>query len=450
MDIMKRKIRKNKMEGVRTLAIGFFVVIFIGGLILSTPICSVSGNSTNLLDSLFTSTSAVCVTGLVTVDTGTHWNTVGQVIIMTLIEIGGLGFMSITTFVAVLLGRKITLRDRLIVKESMNTFTLQGLVKMVRRVIIFTISVQLAGAAILSTQFIPIHGVKKGIFFSIFHSVSAFCNAGFDLNGGFSSLTGYTGNRIILLTLSLLIVIGGLGFSVILELLMHKKHRKISVHTKLVLVITSVLIVGGAIIMFLVEHNNPDTLGNMNFIDKTVNSLFASITPRTAGFNSIATDKMTEAGNFLTIILMFIGGSPGSTAGGLKTTTIGLIFITAISIIKGREDAEAFGRSFSKEVVYKAFVLLMIGVSIVMFVTMVLTVTEQGESFLSLLYESASAFGTAGLTMGVTQRLSLVGKLIIMISMYLGRVGPLTVVLALTRKTKKVGYKYPEGKILIG
>lgn len=450
MHMIKGKKSRKQMKGVRTLAIGFFIVILIGGILLSMPICSVDGNRTGLLDSLFTSTSAVCVTGLVTIDTGTHWNTLGQVIILLLIEIGGLGFMSITTFIAVLLGRRITFRDRLIVKESMNTFTIQGLVKMVNRVITFTFILQAVGAIILATQFIPQYGTRKGIFYGIFHSVSAFCNAGFDLNGNYSSLTAYSGNAVMLSTISFLIIVGGLGFSVILEILSYKKQKKVSTHTKLVLIITAFLIVFGGIIMFLLESNNPYTLKDMSIGDKTLNSLFASVSPRTAGFNSISTENMTDAGKFLTIILMFIGGSPGSTAGGLKTTTIGLLIVVVISIIRGREDAEVFGRRFSKEIVYKAFVLLIIGVTIVIGVTMILTITESGEEFLNLLYESASAFGTVGLTTGVTQRLSTIGKIVIMITMYMGRVGPLTVVLALTGGRKKAEYKYPEGKILIG
>lgn len=447
---MENKRKTHKMDAVRILALGFLGVIFIGGTLLSLPISSVRGEFTNFLDSLFTATSAVCVTGLVTLDTGTYWSTFGQVIIMLLIEIGGLGFMSIATFAAILFGKKISLRERLVMQESMNAFNIQGLVKMVQYVVGFTLLIQLTGAVILSTQFIPEHGIGKGIFFSVFNSVSAFCNAGFDLNGDFVSLLPYSGNWVVILTISALVIVGGIGFAVILELYSYKKNKRISTHTKLVLLVTTILIFGGTIIMFLLEYKNPSTLGNMGIGDKIVNSFFASVTPRTAGFNSIPTDKMTTAGTFTTIILMFIGGSPGSTAGGIKTTTIGIIIVTVICIIRGREDTEVFGRRFSKELVYRSFALLIIGVSLVIFVTMVLSITETGENFLSLLYEATSAFGTVGLSTGVTQRLSPIGKIIIMMTMYCGRVGTLTVILALAHNKKRKGYKYPEGKVLIG
>ena len=443
-------MKEKKLNEVQILALGFIILVLTGAIILTLPISSASGEGTNFLDALFTATSASCVTGLVTLDTGTHWSLFGQTVIMILIEIGGLGFMSFATFFAILLGKKITLKNRLIMQEAMNTFSIQGLVKMVKYVLMFTFSIQLAGALLLSSQLIPEFGIAKGIFFSVFHSISNFCNAGFDLFGNFNSLTGYYNNPVILLTISALIIIGGLGFTVLLEIYNYKGIKKLSIHTKVVLLITTILIVGGAICIFLLEYRNPETLAPMNFRDKIVNSIVASTSPRTAGVNSISTDGMTTAGKFLTILLMFIGGSPGSTAGGLKTTTFGIILFTVICVIKGREDTEAFGRRFSQELVYKAFSLLFIGMTLVMGVTMILTITEPDESFISLLYEATSAFGTVGLTTGVTQRLSSVGKVIIIIMMYLGRVGPLTVALALASRQKKSKYKYPEAKVLIG
>ena len=247
-----------------------------------------------------------------------------------------------------------------------------------------------------------------------------------------------------------MIIIGGLGFTVILEIYNYKGTKKLSVNSKLVLLITTCLVFGGMIIMFILEYNNPNTIGDMGFKDKLLNSFFASVSPRTAGFNSVSTDDMTMAGKFTTILLMFIGGSPGSTAGGLKTTTFGVLILTVISILKGREDTEVFERRFSKETVYKAIALFSIGMILVIIVTMVLSVTESNQSFINLLYEATSAFGTVGLTTGVTQELSSIGKVVIMITMYFGRVGPLTVILALVNRRKKKGYKYPEGKILIG
>ncbi|WP_346935044.1 TrkH family potassium uptake protein [Clostridium sp.] len=443
-------LKKTKLSEVQVLALGFFIVIFIGGTILSLPISSASGEATNFLDSLFTATSATCVTGLVTVDTGTHWNLFGQTIIMILIEIGGLGFMSFATFISVLIGRRITLKSRLLMQEAMNTFNIQGLVKMLKKVMLFTFIIQFIGALILSTQLIPEFGVARGLYISIFSSISTFCNAGFDLFGNFNSYTGYYDNSIILLTVSALIAIGGLGFIVLLDLYNYRNTKKLSLHSKLVLLITAILIVGGTIVMFILEYNNPNTIGNMNFKDKIVNSIVASISPRTAGINSVPIDKMTTTSKFVTVILMFIGGSPGSTAGGLKTSTLGIILCTAISVIRGKENADIFGRTIPRGLQLKAITLLIIGMGLVMTVTMMLTIAEPNEAFLDVLYEATSAFGTVGLTTGVTQRLSEPGKIIIITLMYLGRVGPLTVVMAIVSRKKGANYKYPEGKILIG
>lgn len=449
MNIKDKKLKKG-FSGVQILTIGFIILILIGSIVLSLPISSVTGEYTNYLDSLFTSTSAVCVTGLVTLNTGAYWSIFGQVVIITLIQIGGLGFMSITAFVAMLLGKKITLKDRLYIQESMNTFEIQGIAKMVKYVVKFTFSVELIGAVLLSFKFIPEYGLRKGIGFSLFHSISAFCNAGFDIIGDGNSMVSQSNSVLLLMVLSLLIIVGGLGFSVIIELWNYKKVKRLSVHSKIVLSITGILIVVGAIFIFLLEYKNPDTMANMTLVEKITNSVFTSVSPRTAGFNSIPLDKLTNASVLMTIFLMFIGGSPGSTAGGIKTTTLGMVALTLVNVIKGREDTEAFGRRFSKETIYKSFALFMIGTSIVIIVTMILSITEYGMDFLSVLFEATSAFGTAGLTLGITSSLSVIGKIVIIISMYIGRVGPLTVALALTHRQKKQGYKYPEGKILIG
>ena len=439
---------KIKLNGVQILALGFLALILLGGVLLSLPISSKNGEATNFLDAVFTSTSAVCVTGLVTLNTSAHWSIFGQIVIITLIEIGGLGFMSFAVLFAMILGKKITLRERLVMQEAMNTYSIQGLVKMVRYVLIFTVSVQFFGALLLSTQFVPEFGLFKGIFFSIFHSISAFCNAGFDLFG--NSLMNYSSNYVVILVISALIIIGGLGFTVLLEIYEFKGLKKLSLHSKIVILSSTILVFGGAILMFIFEYNNQGTIGNMNIQDKLLNSFFASVSPRTAGFNSVPLTEMSIAGNFLTIILMFIGGSPGSTAGGLKTVTLSIIVLTIISVIKGREDTEVFGRRFSKKIVYKAFTIAFIGISLVIGVTMILSCTEKNVSFMQLLYEVVSGLGTVGLTLDLTPKLTIIGKILIMIMMYLGRVGILTVMFALTRKNDKRSYKYPEGKILIG
>lgn len=440
----------NKLNGIQIIILGIIAINIIGAIILTLPVSSKSGKGTNFLDALFTSASAVCVNGLVINDTGTYWSTFGQIVLIILSEVGGLGIMSFTIFIAILLGKKITLKDRLTLQSSMNTFSIQGLVKMIKYIMYVAFSVQFFGILLLSTQFVPEFGIKKGMFYSLFHSVSAFCNVGMDLFGDFKSLTEYYSNPVIIITISILVIIGGLGFTVLIELYNYKEIKNISVHTKMVLFISTLLIILGALLIFILEYNNPKTLGDMGIFDKILNSIFASITPRTAGFNTISTEGMTKAGKIVTITLMFIGGSPGSTAGGLKTSTFGIIIFTIISVIRGRDDTEAFGRRFSKEVVYKSFSLLIIGIMLVIAATMLLSITEYDETFISILYEATSAIGTAGLSTGVTQRLSGIGKVVIIIMMYIGRIGPFTLAFALTNNKKKTGIRYPEGRILIG
>ena len=442
--------KKFKLNAVQVLVIGFALVILTGALLLTLPISSADGTPTSFIDSLFTATSATCITGLVTLDTATHWSTFGKVVIITLIQVGGLGFMAFTTLFALILGKKITLKQRLIMQEAMNTFSIQGLVSMMRYILIFTFSVEFIGAMLLSTQFIPMFGLGKGIAYSFFHSISAFCNAGFDLMGNFSSLTGLYDNSVIILTIGSLIVVGGVGFSVWVDIYKNKDLKKLSLHSKLVLSMTTILIVGGAILMFIFEFNNPNTMGPMGAKDKMLSSLFASITPRTAGFNSISTSDMTLAGRSLTILLMFVGASPGSTGGGIKTSTAGILLMTVICVIRGREDTEIFKKRINKDLVYKAFTIVTLSLGIVIGVTMILSITEVGASLEYLIYEVVSAFGTVGLTLGLTPNLTTIGKVMVALTMYCGRVGPMTLFLALTNRKKNKGIRYPEDKILVG
>ena len=444
--------RKTMYTPVQILAIGFAAIILIGATLLTLPMASVSGEATPFIDAIFTSTSAVCVTGLVIVDTGTYWSYFGKTVIMSLIEIGGLGFMSVTTLVFLILGKRITLKERLVMQEAMNSNSLQGIVKMAKYILLFTFSVEITGAVLFSTQFIPRFGIAKGIYYSVFHSISSFCNAGFDLMGNFNSLTSFADNALVILTVSALVVVGGLGFYVWVEIYNCTSIKRLSLHSKVVIYTTLVLIVGGAIFMYLFEMNNPSTMQGMSIKGKFLSSIFASITPRTAGFNSISTADMTTAGKLLTIILMFIGGSPGSTAGGIKTATVVVLFMTVVSVARGREDTEIFKRRISKHLVYKAFAIASISLTIVIVVTMILSITEQGGvPFEHLFYEATSAFATVGLSLGLTANLTIGGKIIISLTMYAGRVGPLTIILALANKKFKAGnIKYPEGKILIG
>ncbi|WP_139904349.1 TrkH family potassium uptake protein [Clostridium thermarum] len=448
--------RKIKLSPVRILSIGFALLILLGAILLTFPISSADGTWTPFLDCLFTSTSATCVTGLVTLDTGSHWNYFGKTVIIFLIEIGGLGFMSFATLFALILGKKITLRERLIMQEAMNTFDLQGLVKLGKYILIFTFAVEGIGALFLSTQFIPEFGFARGIYYSIWHSVSAFCNAGFDLFGEtsdkFISIVGWQRNPVVVMTLGVLIAIGGLGFSVWADIYNYKNMKSLSLHSKIVITITLFLIFGGAVIIYIIEHNNSATIGNMSLVDKFTNSLFAAVTPRTAGMNSIPTAEMMPTSRFFTMVLMFIGGSPGSTAGGIKTSTLGIIIMAIICTVKGKEDTEIYKRRISKDLVLKAFTIATIGLLVVASATMILTVTERkmGFSLEFLLYEATSAFATVGLTLGVTPFLSSLGKVLIILCMYVGRVGPLTIALSLAQNKKKSAIRYPEDKILVG
>ncbi|MFD3156120.1 TrkH family potassium uptake protein [Haloimpatiens sp. FM7330] len=441
---------KRKFTPVQILALGFAAVIVIGSILLSLPVASRSGTRTPFIDCIFTSTSAVCVTGLITLNTSVHWSYFGKTVIMVLIEIGGLGFMAFATMFSLILGKRITLKERLVMQEAMNSFSLQGLVKMARYILTFTFLTQAMGALLLSTQFIPQYGISKGIYYSIFHSISAFCNAGFDLTG--NSLVPYSNNAVIMLTISALVIVGGLGFYVWSEIYNYKKIKRLSLHSKFVITMTVFLIVGGAILMFLFEINNPGTIKDKNVGEKILSSFFAAVTPRTAGFNSISTSDMTTAGKFLTMILMFIGGSPGSTAGGIKTATAGVLLMTVVSVIRGKDETEIFKRRINKDIIYRAFSIVVMSVGLVVTVTMILSITENGAPFEYLIYEATSAFGTVGLTLGLTPKLSAIGKIVIALTMYAGRVGPLTLALALAKNKRKKAssIKYPEDKILVG
>jgi len=446
--------KKKTLDAFKILALGFATVIFTGATLLSMPFSSVSGQFTNFLDCLFTSTSAVCVTGLVTLDTGTYWSMTGKTIIMLLIEIGGLGFMAMSTIFALVLKKKITLKDRLVMQEAYNTFNLQGIISHVRYMIIFTLCVQGIAALILMTQFIPMVGVGMGIYYGIFHSISAFCNAGFDLLGKFTSVTVINDNKIVLLTLANLINIGGLGYLVWRELLgtlsKKKKLKNISLHAKVVLTLSLILVIGGTLSFLIFEWNNPATMKDMSFGNKLVNSYFSATTPRTAGFNSISNSEMSPASKLITMAYMFIGGSPGGTAGGVKTTTFGIIIFTLIAVLKGRSDVEIYKKKLSQSTVYKAIAIFFLGLTIVVIGVMILSINEIGATFEEIVYEVLSAFGTVGLTMGITPGLQSISKVTLILIMYMGRVGPLTVMLALSNKQEKINIKYPEGKLLIG
>lgn len=445
------KYTQFKFQPVQVLALGIIVILIIGAVILTLPISSNSNKVTPFIDALFTSASAVCVTGLTTIDTGTYWSTFGQVVILILVQIGGLGFMTFSTFAAIILGKRVSLKERLIVRETYNVFDIQGIVKLVIYILLITIAIEGIGAIILTTQFLEDYSISTSIYYGIFHSISSFCNAGFDLFGNFTGYVGYVTNSIVTTTIGILILFGGLGFFVLIELLRYKKGKRLSFHTKIVLLATAFLVFLGSILFFIFENNNNKTIGELPINKKIVTSTFAAITPRSGGISTVPKSEMTEESQSLTILLMFIGASPGSTGGGIKVTTFVVIIATVIGVMKGKENTEIFKKTINKNLVYKATSITFISIVGVFFITILLTMTQKG-SFIQLLYEAVSAFCNVGLSLGVTQNLTPFGKILIILAMYVGRVGPLTILFAFAYKQRmqKVPIKYPEDRIMVG
>ncbi len=444
-------LQKKQMKPTQILVLGFFSIILLGTFILMLPISSAAGKWTSIVDAFFTATSAVCVTGLVVVDTGTYWSYFGKTIILLLIQVGGLGFMTMTISVAIFLGKKIGLRDRILMQEALNQFSIAGVIRLTKYIFIMTILIESIGALLLSFWFVPEMGYLKGIYYSIFHAISAFCNAGFDIMGNGIGMTPFATNHLVSLTLIALIILGGLGFAVIADFFKNQKTNKYSLHTKLVLSITGGLILIGWIGIFLLEMNNYETIASMRFSDKLLASLFHGVTPRTAGFNTLDLSSMTRGSQMLTIFLMFIGGSPGSTAGGVKTTTFAITVMTIVSVIKGRDDLQIMHRRISKQIVNRGLAVIFVSTIVIALVLFTLLITEPLLDFKDIVFEVFSAFGTVGLSLGITSSLSSLGKLLISALMFFGRLGPLTIVLAISASgNKKTLIKYPEGKIIVG
>ncbi|WP_072868388.1 TrkH family potassium uptake protein [Desulfofundulus thermosubterraneus] len=431
----------------QVLVLGFAGVILAGTLLLMLPVSSRSGTYTDFLTALFTATSAVCVTGLVVVDTGTYWSVFGQAVILALIQVGGLGFMSMATLFFILMGRRIGLKERLIIQESLNQLRVAGVVRLVRAVLLFTVFTEGFFAVVLSLRFYFDYGFPRCLWLGIFHAVSAFNNAGFDLLGDFRSLTGYVSDPVVTLSVTTLIILGGLGFSTVMELYNYPRTRRLSVHTKLVLRVTGWLIFCGALLFGLLEWGH--ILRDLPLSGKILASYFQAVTPRTAGFNTVDIGHLNPATQFLIIILMFIGASPGSTGGGIKTTTFALLGITLWSLSKGKEDVEVFRRRIPPWQVYKALSVTLWAILLVSTVTLLLSVTEGGD-FLASLFETVSAFGTVGLSMGLTPELTPLGRVAIIFTMFAGRLGPLTLAYAFAQRRRKTAVRYPEEKIMVG
>ena len=443
----KSNFSPTKLSPAQFLVLGYLVVITIGTFLLMLPQASTTRGSIGFLTALFTATSATCVTGLIVVNTSTAFTVFGQVIIMVLIQVGGLGIMTMSTLIALILGKKISLKERILIQEDLNQFKISGLLRLIQYVIALTLSIQGIGALFLFIRLRNDYSIFRSIYFSIFHAISAFNNAGFDLFG--TSLEGYFGDPIINLTVISLIVLGGLGFAVIVELLGWEGKKKFSLQTKLVLTVTGLLTIVSFAIIFVLETGNLNTIADASLGDKIISSFFLSITPRTAGFNTIPTGSLRSTTLFFIVIAMFIGASPGSTGGGIKTTTFGLIIVTAFNKIRNKKDIEFYERRVDYEIVFKALTIILLALAIVLLMTFILTITEDGQ-FLEILFEVVSAFGTVGLSTGITGELSSIGRVLIIITMFLGRVGPLTLALALGQKVRHGKYRYPQEKIMVG
>lgn len=441
----------KRLSGMQLIAGGFFLIIFIGTLLLLLPFASRPGEHTSFLEALFTSASATCVTGLVVVDTFSHWTLFGQAVILCLIQIGGLGFITIGITVSMLLRRKIGLKERGLIRESFNITELRGMVRLTKRVILGTLFFELTGAVILSLCFIPKMGVFQGVYYGIFHSVSGFCNAGFDLMGryaSFSSLTGYNSHPIVLLTIMALITIGGIGFFVWNDLYEHKFHfRKYALHTKIVISFSFLLIFGGALLFYLLERNN--LFAGMNITDTVLNALFCSVTPRTAGFNTVDVGSMTDGGKLLTVVLMFIGGAPGSTAGGVKVTTIVVLFIYIKASLTRTVGYNVFGRRLEDEALHKAAAVFCTNLTLAV-AAVIIVCGLQNFNGTNALLEVFSAIGTVGMTAGLTTQLNTASRIVIILLMYLGRVGSLSFAMSFTDKKKIAHVMQPAEKINIG
>lgn len=457
--VNKRKMRsestvasvKPRMSRTQVISFGFFIIIITGTLLLMLPISSRTGQATSFLDALFTATSASCVTGLVTVDTYTHWSIFGQCVVLLMIQIGGLGFMTIATFLFMLINRKLGLRERELLSESINTLQIGGILNLAKRIILITVAAEGIGAILLMLRFCPDFGFWRGVYMSIFHSISAFCNAGFDLLGGiaeFGSFVPYYDDLLVNIVLMLLIVMGGLGFLVWDDMLNHKfRFKKYRLHSKIVLIATLILIIGGAALLFITERDA--ACAEMTVGERILTAFFGSVTARTAGFNTIDTARMSSGGVFVTTILMFIGGSPGSTAGGIKTTTLFTLLLFGFSYIRKNNSFGIFGRRLDNGVLEKATAVFITNLTMMLTATFIIC-TVDALPLADVLFETSSAVATVGMTTGITRDISMVSQVAIIFLMYCGRVGSLSFAGALVEKKTTAPVKSPTEQIVIG
>lgn len=443
---------KNFWSYPKIVALGFLMLIALGTVLLMLPVSSRDGSSTSFIEALFTSSSASCVTGLVVVDTFAHWSVFGQIVILCLIQVGGLGFLTILTMFSMLFHRKIGLKERSLLQESVNTMYIGGIVRLIRKILFGTIVIELIGAALLSIRFIPMLGAGRGIYTSIFTSVSAFCNAGFDLMGRFeefSSLVMFRDDILVTGVVSLLILIGGIGFFVWDDISVNRHHiGRFQLHTKLVLIATLVLTILGTAAFCFVEYNNE--LAEMSISGKINASFFMSVTPRTAGFNTVDIAGMSPGGKFLTIVYMFIGGNPGSTAGGVKTITIIVLILSAWSSLRNYGSVNVMKRRLESDVLKRAASVITINLSLIIISIMIIAAVQNTLDLTDITIEVFSAINTVGMSTGITRELNNISRIVIIFLMYCGRVGSLSFALLFTEKKAPQTVMNPVEKINIG
>ncbi len=449
---MKKK--KIVLSSMQVILLGFFGLILLGSLLLQLPISFQKGQSVAYMDALFTATTSVCVTGLVTVPVAETFSIFGQAVILLLIQVGGLGVITVAAALMISFQKKLGINDRILISDSFNLSSMNGIVSFVKRVIAFTFAIEGLGALLYMTVFIPEYGVT-GIWYAVFHSVSAFCNAGIDLIGN-QSFYPYVLNPTVNFTTMFLIISGGLGFVVwfdILENLRRKKRsgiRFLTLHSKIVLCVTAVLVIGGGLIFFLLEQNNPLTIGNYSFGEKAMISAFQSVTTRTAGFATVPQENLTGGSAFFSMLLMLIGGSPAGTAGGIKTVTLFVLMMTTLAVIRSKRSVDVFHRQIGLEAVKKAVAVFLFSLLIVILSTFLLLIMQGGD-LLDILYETVSATATVGLTRNFTGSLNLFGKLVIIFTMYFGRVGPISLAFAFsTDKSRENTVVNPQEEIIVG
>jgi trk system potassium uptake protein TrkH len=431
------------------LIYGFLGAILLGSILLMLPISSKSGQVTPFVNSLFTATSAVCVTGLVLVDTADYWSFFGQIVILILIQLGGFGFMTSATLFLLMFGRRVGLRERLLIRESMGLARLGGLIRIVVQMALFTLFIEIAGAVLFYIHFSMNDSTGMAVWHSCFQSISAFNNAGFDLYGGFQSMLGLQRDPLMILVTAVLIFLGGISYLVISDIFRARGFSRLTLDSKLVLSTTLSLLVLGTLVIFLTECNHADTLGGLPVPLKILNAFFHSVTARTAGFSTVSMTKMADYALFFTMLLMFVGGASGSTAGGVKVNTAAVLMATIWSTIRGKENAQVFGREFTLQQVHRALTVALLSTGLVAIVVFLLTLTEEFR-FIDLLIETVSAFGTVGLSTGITPALSVAGRLIITLTMFVGRLGPLTLALTLIQRQQPTEFRYPIDIIRIG